>query len=89
MNRERLRHYFPQRRESDASKTDGHSGSKESWQGYAGSESGSELGSVNSNLEQHGCQDQMARVTTATITETMAGVRATTLIAISELELLS
>ena len=36
---------------------------------------GVELGSVNSNLEQHGCQDHLVRITRATVAETTAGSR--------------
>ena len=43
----------------------------------------------STNLEQHGRQDQMAHVARATVTEVMAGDRATTPIIISESELSS
>ena len=44
------------------------------------------MGSVNSNLEQHACQDQIARVARATVTDAMVSNRAMTPITISELE---
>ena len=58
--------------------------SAESWQGCSDSENGHGLGLVNSNLEQHACQDGVTRVTVA---EAVAGDRAATPITISsELE---
>jgi len=37
-----------------------------------GSDNGSELGSANSNLEQHGRQDQTARVSRVTVAKVKA-----------------
>jgi len=70
---------------------DHYSDSEESWQGCSSiesggeieSESGSELGSVNSNLEQPASRDQLAGVAGATVGEARAGDRATTPICIS------
>lgn len=55
VQRERLRRCLPQLRDSSDSKVDEYSGSEESWQGFSsGSESGSELGSVNSRVTAAG-----------------------------------
>jgi hypothetical protein len=80
LQRERLRRCLPQLRDGDTSEVDEHSEREGSWQGFSsGSDSGSELGSVNSNLEHTARRDPLGRVARAT-----AGGRATAPIAISE-----